>query len=178
VAPDARARAVSVDDDLILIGLGANLPSGLGPPRTTLATALDTLGRDIGPVVRRSRFWRTRPVPDDGQPWFVNLVAAVDTALDAEALLARLLRMEVEFGRVRGARNAPRILDLDLLAFGQIVREGPIPPLLPHPRMARRAFVLRPLAEIAPGWRHPGTGETLDALLTRLPADQHAEPLD
>ena len=164
------------DDALILVALGANLPGPLGPPRATLEAAIAAIGREIGPVVRRSRFWRTRPVPDDGQPWYVNAVVALDTLAVPEALLARLLRIETDFGRVRGAPNAPRILDLDLIAHGRIVRPGPIPPLLPHPRMAGRAFVLRPLAEIAPGWTHPGTGERLAALLARLPAAQDAEP--
>jgi len=165
------------DDDLVLIGLGANLPSALGPPRTTLAAALDALGREAGPVTRRSRVWRTRPLPDDGQPWYLNQVAAVETGLDPEPLLARLLRIEVEFGRIRGAPNAPRIIDLDLLAHGRLVRPGPIPPLLPHPRMAERAFVLLPLAEIAPDWRHPASGQPVSAMIAKLPPGQTADPL-
>lgn len=166
------------DDELILIGLGANLPSTFGAPRETLAAALAQLDREGVAIARRSRFWRTRPMPDDGQPWYVNAVAALATALGPEELLARLLRVEAEFGRVRGAPNAPRVLDLDVLAHGRIVRTGTAPPLLPHPRMEGRAFVLRPLAEIAPRWRHPVSGLGVDRLIADLPADQTAEPMD
>src|SRR5262249_15650718 len=89
--------ALAADDSAILIALGRNLPSPAGPPRAALESALATLDREGITVLRRSRFWRTRPIPDDGQPWYVNAVAAVSTTLDPEALMSRLLRIEAEF---------------------------------------------------------------------------------
>jgi 2-amino-4-hydroxy-6-hydroxymethyldihydropteridine diphosphokinase len=111
-------------------------------------------------------------VPTSDQPWYVIGVAAVATALEPVALLRLLHGVEAEFGRIRGARNEARLLDLDLLAYGDRRREGPEPPLLPHPRLADRAFVLLPLAEVAPDWRHPVSQETVRQLIARLPAGQ------
>ncbi len=167
---------MATDDDLVLIGLGANLRSSAGPPRRTLEAALERLALAGVPTIRRSRFWRTRPLPDDGQPWYVNAVASVATVLAPPDLLAVLLEIEAGLGRVRGAPNAPRVLDLDLLAHGRILRPGPEPPILPHPRMDARAFVLRPLAEVAPGWHHPDSGKPVAELIGALPPDQSAEP--
>src|SRR5215831_10521029 len=157
----------------ILIGLGANLPSPEhGPPVATLKAALAALaGRGLR-IRARSRWWESAPVPISDQPWYVNGVVEIETALAPTALLAVLHEVEAGFGRLRSVPNAPRILDLDLLAYGTLVREGPEPPLLPHPRMADRAFVLYPLREIEPGWRHPATGVGVDELIARLPADQ------
>jgi 2-amino-4-hydroxy-6-hydroxymethyldihydropteridine diphosphokinase len=86
-------------------------------------------------------------------------VAAVSTGLDAAALLALLHRVETRFGRTRRARNEPRTLDLDLLDYDGLVRSEA--PILPHPRLAERAFVLLPLRDVAPAWRHPVSGRTL-----------------
>lgn len=166
------------DLNAILVGLGANLPGAHGMPRATLEAALQRLGEEGVRPARVSRFWRTRPQPDDGQPWYVNAVAAVETALPPADLLALLLAVEAEFGRVRGARNAPRVLDLDLVAHGRLVLPGPEGPILPHPRMRGRAFVLRPLAEVVPRWSHPVTGESVAELLEKLPPGQDAVPTD
>jgi 2-amino-4-hydroxy-6-hydroxymethyldihydropteridine diphosphokinase len=92
--------------------------------------------------------------------------------------LAELHAVEEEFGRVRSVPNAPRLIDLDLLDFrGQISPGGPGKATLPHPRMIGRAFVLRPLADLAPGWRHPVTGASIEALAAALPGDQITEKL-
>jgi 2-amino-4-hydroxy-6-hydroxymethyldihydropteridine diphosphokinase len=162
------------DADLILVGLGANLPSRYGPPRVTLAAALDRLAQEGLAVRRRSSFWRSRPVPTADQPWFSNAVAAVDCDLSPAALLVLLHRIEADFGRIRTTVNAARVLDLDLLAYGRLIDPGPRP-VVPHPRLAERSFVLLPLSEIAPTWRHPVTGDDLPAMIARLPADQVAE---
>jgi 2-amino-4-hydroxy-6-hydroxymethyldihydropteridine diphosphokinase len=156
--------------------LGANLPSTYGEPAETLQAALIRLGEEGVKLSRRSQFWHSRPVPVSDQPWFVNAVAALETDLSPEALLALLHRIEAEFGRVRSVVNAPRLIDLDLLAYGRLV-SGETAPILPHPRLDQRAFVLLPLAEIAPRWRHPVSGLDLDTLIARLPADQEAQPL-
>ena len=162
----------------VLIGLGANLPSPEhGPPAQTLEAAVAALTAQGLRIRARSRWWESAPVPISDQPWYVNGVVEIETALTPAALLAVLHEAEAGFGRLRSVPNAPRILDLDLLAYGTLVREGPEPPLLPHPRMADRAFVLYPLREIAPGWRHPATGLSVDELVARLPADQIVRPL-
>jgi len=165
---------------MILIGLGANLPSAeFGAPPASLEAALRMLQQSGVAVLRCSRWYRTAPVPASDQPWFVNGVAAIETALDPAALLALLQAIETRFGRVRRERNAARVLDLDILDYsGRVSRPADPPPILPHPRLAERAFVLRPLAEVSPRWRHPSTGSEIDALLLLLPADQAAEPMN
>jgi len=162
--------------DMILIGLGANLPGPRGTPRQTLEAALLRL-EELGLRVRAvSRFWKTRPVPVSDQPWFVNAVAAVETTLPPPALLELLHRVEDEFGRVRSVVNAPRLIDLDLLAHGRIVLDAPGGPMVPHPRLSERAFVLLPLRDIAAEWIHPVTGEGLAPMILRLPDGQDVIP--
>jgi 2-amino-4-hydroxy-6-hydroxymethyldihydropteridine diphosphokinase len=163
----------------IFIGVGGNLPHPTyGPPQGTLEAALEALGRRGVRVLRVSPWYRTAPVPASDQPWFVNAVAEVATDLPADRLLAVLHAVEQDFGRVRTVPNAPRLIDLDLLDFrGEIAAGGEGRATLPHPRMQGRAFVLRPLADLAPQWRHPITGTPVKALLTALPADQVIVPL-
>jgi 2-amino-4-hydroxy-6-hydroxymethyldihydropteridine diphosphokinase len=115
-------------------------------------------------------------VPPSDQPWYVNGVVEIASALAAPELLALLHKVERKFGRVRGQPGAARTLDLDLLDHGGEKRRDP-PPVLPHPRMAERAFVLYPLAEIAPAWRHPVSGKPLHALISALPDGQKIEPI-
>ena len=114
--------------------------------------------------MRRSRWYMSQPVPPSDQPWYVNGVVAVETALAPPALLEALLAVEAGFGRRRSAPNAARTLDLDLLDYDgtQCVSERLV---LPHPRLHERRFVLAPLAEIAPQWRHPRSGKTAAELL-------------
>lgn len=122
-------------------------------------------------VKRISSLYETPAWPDDADPSFINAAAQIETGLAPEALLAALHAIEAGFGRRRTARNAPRTLDLDLIAYHQERRRGAGDGLaLPHPRLAERAFVLAPLAEIAPSWRSPVTGESAAAMLDRLPA--------
>ena len=166
---------------VIIIGLGANRPGGLGPPRETIAASLDVLAREAGDIVARSHFYRSVPVPASDQPWFINAVASIKTSLSPEELLALLHRIEARFGRERRIRNEARVLDLDLIAYDERIepKAGEGGTLtLPHPRMHERAFVLLPLTEIAPGWVHPRLGLTVERLIERLPPDQTAEQLD
>jgi len=154
---------------MIFIGLGANLPSErYGPPRRTLAAAIECLNANDIIVETRSGWYRSAPVPPSDQPWFVNAVVAVRTALGPAALLERLHRIEAEFGRTRRRANEARVLDLDLIDYEGLVLDGPAPPILPHPRLESRAFVLLPLAEIAPGWIHPRTGVPIARLVAAL----------
>ena len=154
---------------MILIGLGANLPTRThGPPRSTLTAALEALAAaDVAPL-RLSPWYESEPVPPSGQPWFANAVAEVGTDLAPADLLERLLRTEGSFGRSRGEPNAARCIDLDLIDFdSRVSRPGEIP-VLPHPRATERAFVLLPLRDLAPDWRHPVTGESVSRLIGRL----------
>lgn len=163
---------------MILLGLGGNLAfDGFATPRATLAAVVATLpahGIDVAAV---SPWFASAPVPPSDQPWYVNAVACIETALSPEAALAALQAVERAFGRVRGAPNAARTVDLDLLAWGRLIRTAGLPPLLPHPRMTARAFVLAPLAALAPDWRHPQSGQTAATLLAALPPGQPLEPL-
>lgn len=161
---------------MIVIALGANLPSAAGGPRQTLEAALERLEASGVHIIMRSRWYRTAPVPSSDQPWFVNGVARVGTALQPSALLALLKRVEVEFGRQRAVPNAARTLDLDIIDYDDRV-ENTAELTLPHPRMQDRGFVLLPLAEIAPDWRHPILAKSVQALISALPPGQKAEPM-
>ncbi len=159
-------------DDLY-IGLGANLPHPqFGPPRATLEHVLSLLPGLGLKILRRSGWFQSAPVPVSDQPWYVNGAARIATDLSPQETLARLHRVEADLGRSRGALNAARSVDLDILSFGSIILNGPEPPVIPHPRMTDRAFVLLPLAEIAPDWRHPLTDVPISELIRRLPRDQ------
>jgi len=164
---------------LIFIGLGANLPSPRhGPPRRTCEAALTAMTEAGLEIVGRSRWYRSAPVPVSRQPWYVNGVAQVASAPTPAGLMELLLGIEAQFGRRRREPNAPRILDLDLLAFGDLVTGPADGVVVPHPRMHERAFVLLPLRELAPGWRHPVSGLGIGDLIGALPPGQVAEPMD
>lgn len=159
-------------DDLY-IGLGANLPHPrFGPPRATLEHVLGLLPGLGLTILRRSGWYESAPVPVSDQPWYVNGVIRAKTDLSPQETLARLHTVEADLGRERGELNAARSVDLDILSIGKIVLTGPEPPIVPHPRMATRAFVLLPLAEIAPDWRHPITDVPISELIGNLPRDQ------
>ena len=161
-------------DDAILIAFGANLPTDeYGAPAQTLKAALQRLSRDGDISIDLvSSFYETAPVPISDQPWYVNGVARISTDLSAHDLLERLHEVEAEFGRVRRERNAARVIDLDLVAYGRdlIREEGGIQ--VPHPRMDQRAFVLLPLQDVVEDWVHPVLLRAVGDLIADLPADQ------
>ena len=157
---------------MILIGLGANLNSPAGPPQETLASALGAMAARRIRVLKVSRFYRTPAWPNPADPPFTNAVVRVQTPLGPVGLLEALHAIEDEFGRIREAANAPRTLDLDLLDYDGRVEGGP--PELPHPRIAERAFVLVPINDIAPDWRHPKSGKTIGDLLKAIPEAERA----
>lgn len=156
----------------ILIGLGGNIPSHIGSPLETIERALTLLvqGGDVT-VIARSGMYQTAPVPVSDQPDFINMAVSVKTHLSAHELLALFQSIEVGCGRKSAERWSARTLDIDLLAYGnqvlpsegawvQVVTDKDpaafLPePVVPHPRLHKRAFVLIPLLDIAPNWRHP-----------------------
>jgi len=169
---------INIKYEHVLIALGANLPSGIGTPLQTLNAAVKALEAKGVKVVRQSRWYKSEPVPVSSQDWYINGVISVETDLEPEALLVLLHEIEDQFGRERGERNAARVLDLDLVAYGRLVRSGLGAPEVPHPRMHDRAFVLLPMVDIAPDWLHPVTGTPLAELVQAIPDDQIAEPLE
>lgn len=185
---------VSVQMDTIAaIAIGGNSPSRKGDSAATAMASLVDIQRNIGWIVSISRFYRTPAFPPGSGPDFVNAAALVATELTPSAILAALHRIEAEFGRTRETRWGARTLDLDLLMLGDAVLPDRdtqkawmnLPPakqrttapdqlILPHPRLQDRGFVLIPLAEIAPGLRHPVTGLTVSEMADALPASEKA----
>jgi 2-amino-4-hydroxy-6-hydroxymethyldihydropteridine diphosphokinase len=145
--------------ELVLLGLGANL----GDPVAQLADAVEA-ARTLLAELRVSSLYRGEPVGYAAQPDFYNLVAAGYARLPPHEHLHALQAIEQRQGRRRSFANAPRTIDVDLLAYGERVLESP-ELTLPHPRLAQRGFVLQPLAELLPGWRHPLLKQTARELL-------------
>lgn len=151
------------------------LGSNLGNPVATIDEAIEALAALRGSILKAiSSLYRTAPVGLKRQPDFINAVVALDTRLQAGELLNELFAVEARFGRQRSVRNAPRTLDLDLLLYGDLVQDDP-ELTLPHPRMHDRAFVLAPLAEVAPGVVIPGHGPV--ELLLKACRDQRIHAL-
>jgi 2-amino-4-hydroxy-6-hydroxymethyldihydropteridine diphosphokinase len=157
---------------MILIALGANIPSRAGAPAQTLHAAIAEFGRAGIRTPAVSPFYETPAWPEPGDPLFVNAVASIQTTLAPAALLALLHRIERDFGRVRSVRNAPRTLDLDIIDYDGRIDGGP--PTLPHPRIDSRGFVLIPLRDVAPAWRHPVSGRSVAELIAALPQEARA----
>jgi 2-amino-4-hydroxy-6-hydroxymethyldihydropteridine diphosphokinase len=160
-----------------VLAIGGNLSLKGAPLQVVLELALDRLPDEGLTVVKRSTWWKSAAWPDPSQPPFLNGVVLVRTELPARRILEALLGIETVFGRRRSEPNAPRTLDLDLIAHGrEIINEPNL--VVPHPRAAERLFVMGPLAEIAPDWRHPVLGDTAASLAARATVGADARPSD
>lgn len=155
-------------DQAVIVALGSNL----GASEDLLEAALLRLAAEGLPILARSGWWRSAAWPDPTQPAYRNGVAIVETNRDPADVMTALLAIETALGRRRTTRNAPRTLDLDLIAHGRTILNTP-DLILPHPRAHERRFVMGPLAEIAPAWVHPVLGETAEVLAgtARIGAD-------
>lgn len=161
---------------MILVALGANLPSIFGSPKDTLAAAKIALKNNGFEIGKESQTWISAPVPISDQPWFHNAVIEIKTDKKPHEVLDKLLSIEQEFGRVRTVRNAARVIDLDIIDYnGEIIDDERL--TLPHPRMHDRAFVVKPIMDIDPNWKHPVTGKSIEELGAELPKDQEIKPI-
>lgn len=164
---------------MIVIAFGANMDGVHGAPHKTFQKALEALKQAGLRVEHCSSLWDTSPVgTDEAQPRYTNAVFSVETDLAPKELLNLLMEVEANFGRKRTTRNAPRSIDLDLICYHDLVLNEGDDLILPHPRMEGRAFVLLPLQDIAPDWRHPVSDIALSELIAALPKDQEARKLE
>jgi len=164
-----------MNDDAIIVALGSNLKGRFGSVSDLLEAAVAAFPAAGLGVVKRSSWWRSASWPDAGKPDYLNGVALVETMLDPYATLQALREIEACFGRLRLQANAPRTLDLDLIAHGRTLLADEAL-TLPHPRAAERLFVMGPLAEIAPSWRHPTLGASATDLAERATVGRDAYP--
>lgn len=156
--------------DLVYLSLGSNIGDRAG----NLNAAIDRL-RSLGEVVAVSSFYETEPVEFTAQAWFLNCAVALDTEKKPQELLAGILDIERQMGRRRAQKKGPRIIDIDILLFGNLIVDDP-GLTIPHPAMHERRFVLEPLAEIAPSVRHPVLGRMIRELRDALPPGQQVKP--
>jgi 2-amino-4-hydroxy-6-hydroxymethyldihydropteridine diphosphokinase len=176
-----------------LIAVGANLPHEGHPPEVSVAAAIAVLAERTGRPPQVSRLYRTPAFPPGSGPDFVNAALALDWDGSPEALLSLLHEIESAFGRTRATRWEARLIDLDLIALGDSVLpdaatqvhwaalpadraavDTPEQLIVPHPRLAERGFVLVPLADVAPDWRHPVTGRSVAQMLADRPPEERA----
>jgi 2-amino-4-hydroxy-6-hydroxymethyldihydropteridine diphosphokinase len=159
----------------VVVALGSNLRGPYDSSEALLEDALRRLSEHGLPVVRRSSLWRSAAWPDPSEPPYLNAVALVDTLLPPAKALRALRALETRFGRERGAPNQSRTLDLDLIAYRDEMLDGP-ELTLPHPRAHERLFVMGPLAEAAPHWRHPRLRRTAAELAREASVGADARP--
>jgi 2-amino-4-hydroxy-6-hydroxymethyldihydropteridine diphosphokinase len=167
--------AVLDPDQAVVIALGSNLAGGYGSSEALLEAALARMPEAGLKILNRSSWWRSAAWPDPNGPEYRNGVALVEANAGPAGVLAALLKLEAEMGRDRWAKNAPRTLDLDLIAYGRRVIDQP-GLVVPHPRAHERLFVIGPLAEIAPGWRHPLLAKTAAELAEAATVGRDAAP--
>lgn len=152
-----------------------SLGSNVGQRESNLTEAIRRLG-ELGRVVAVSSLYETEPVEFTNQPWFLNCAVAMETHAEPLHLMRELLRIEREMGRERLQKKGPRLIDMDILIFGNTAVNTP-ELTIPHPAMARRRFVLQSLAEIAPELWHPTLHKSVRELLAELPPGQKVKKL-
>lgn len=162
-------------DDAVIVAAGSNLAGDYGSSEDLLEAALARLAQAGLPIVGRSSWWASAAWPDPMQPEYRNGVVVVEAAQGPDALIQTLFGIEAEFARKRGETNAARTLDLDLIAYGRRVIDQP-GLIVPHPRAHDRLFVMGPLAQIAPRWRHPVLGRTAVELAAEARTGTDAHP--
>jgi 2-amino-4-hydroxy-6-hydroxymethyldihydropteridine diphosphokinase len=160
----------------VVVALGSNMAGGYASSEALLEAALARFPGAGLPIVARSGWWRSTAWPDPAEPEYRNGVALVEATKGPQAVLEALFAIEQAFDRTRGARNAARTLDLDLIAHGRRVVDAP-GLALPHPRAHERLFVMGPLAEVAPGWVHPELGRTAAELAASATVGADAAPI-
>ena len=157
------------------MALGSNLPGPFASTRDLLEAALRAFEAEGLRIIARSSWWRSAAWPDPAAPAYLNGVAVVETSLGPAEVLHTLHAIERRFGRERHVANAPRTLDLDLVAYGRQMLDDGV--TLPHPRAHERRFVMGPLAEIAPGWVHPKLGQSAENLAASAEIGMDAAPI-
>jgi 2-amino-4-hydroxy-6-hydroxymethyldihydropteridine diphosphokinase len=163
-------------DQAVIVAIGGNMAGDYGSSEALLEAALAGFAQAGLPVVRRSSWWRSAAWPDPTHNEYRNGVVLVETAQSPLETIRTLFSLERAFGRQRGVKNAPRTLDLDLVAHGRTLLETP-DLTLPHPRAHERLFVMGPLAQVAPDWRHPKSGLIAADLALQATAGLDARPL-
>ncbi len=172
-------RPDSEDNSAILLAYGSNMSTGI----TTAWQAFEQVVKDLNirniVVTKNSSLWASVAWPDPSQPSYINAILQVKTLLHPVEILNVLHDIERNYGRTRtGPRYAPRVLDLDLIAYGQQIFSGDNGLILPHPRAHERGFVMGPLAEILPDWVHPQFGQTAQALYRKVTVGTDAHPIN
>ena len=189
-----QVPATTQTGQIALISLGSNAKSDFGDVREAVLKARDRVGEALENETKLSKLYRTPAFPAGAGPDFVNAALVIRTELTPGEILVRLHEIEAEAGRKRDQRWGPRSLDLDLLGWGDAVlpdragyarwrdlplerqmQEAPEQLILPHPRLEDRSFVLVPLADVAPGWRHPVLGLTVRQMRDARPPGERAE---
>ncbi len=152
---------------MILVAIGSNLESKqFGAPYKNCLEAIKLIKRQFD-VKQVSNFYKTEPIPKSSQPWFVNAVIEIITEYGPKKILKELLVLEKYFKRKRKNKNEPRVIDLDLISYNEIIMNTNSL-ILPHPRMHTRKFVIKPICDLDPLWRHPLLNKTAEDLLKKL----------
>ena len=163
-------------DEAVVLALGGNLAGDYPSLEALLEAAVFAFPRAGLRIIQRSGWWRSAAWPDPSRPPYLNGVAIVETGLDPAGVLEAVLGLEAAFGRRRTRPNAPRTLDIDLIAYGRQAVDQP-GLVIPHPRAHQRRFVMGPLAEIAPDWTHPVLGKTAVELAETANVGADAQPV-
>ncbi|MEE2705199.1 MAG: 2-amino-4-hydroxy-6-hydroxymethyldihydropteridine diphosphokinase [Pseudomonadota bacterium] len=162
---------------MIIIAFGANLNSHVGSPMVTIKSAISALQSRGIIFVKYSRFFETTPVPPSNNRNYINSVAIIETQMNPYELLNACHEVELMYGRERSYKNSPRTIDIDILAYNNIViKNRKIQ--IPHPRLHEREFVMIPLGEIAPNWKHPFLNISISELISNLETNNKVFPLD